>query len=143
MPLSTSETHLQEVLHRVLTGRGIVPQLSLVAPVAGPRPCYRLYLQADDFGQLRGASTQIAGDVEAGLRENPYYRHAVEFGQLGPLEVRVLDGDREQVWRVYERICLARGQKPGEIKPSVLDAWSGWSVEFDLAFQNDRRRCPV
>ena len=95
----------------------------------------------DDVEELQATPSLIASDVETGLRENPYYYHAVQLGQLGPLEVRMLDGDREQVWRVYERICLARGQKPGEIKPNVLDTWTGWSDEFDLARQNDCEPC--
>jgi len=136
-----NELHLQDVLHRVLVASGIVPQFSLVVPTSGPQPCYRLYLQADDIEQLRAVSSLIARDVDAGLRENPYYQHAVEFSQLAPLEVRLLDGDRGQAWRVYERVCLERGQKAGDIKPTVLDTWPGWPVEFDRAFQNDCEHC--
>lgn len=138
-----SELHLQDVLHRALVARGVVPQFSLVVPASGPKPCYRLYLQADDNEQLKAVTSLIADDVDTGLRENPYYRHAVDFGQLAALQVRVLDGERGKGWRVYESVCLSRGLKAGDIKPAVLDTWTGWPVEFDRAFQDDCGCCPA
>ena len=67
------------------------------------------------------------------------YVEAIEKdGQtLRNIFIQQRQGDREQVWGVYERVCLARGQKPGDIKPNVLDTWTGWSDEFDRALQND------
>jgi len=68
--------------------------------------------------------------LEAGLQENPYYRYAVQLGQLAPVDIHVLAPNAVPAWRIYERHCLARGQRAGNIKPAVLDAWSGWADEF-------------
>jgi hypothetical protein len=79
----------------------------------------------------------IAHEIDRGLHDNPYYRHAVQLGQLRPLEVRILTLEFDQVWQVYERACVARGRKPGEVKPSVLDSWTGWCHEFK-AYELDK-----
>jgi hypothetical protein len=68
--------------------------------------------------------------MEAGLRDNPHYRHAVAVGQLAPLELTLLDSRGSSAWSIYERRRLGLGQKAGDIKPALLDAWTGWSREF-------------
>lgn len=68
--------------------------------------------------------------MQAGLEENPYYHHAVQLRQLARLEVCILDASSKSAWLVYERGCLARGQKAGDIKPTTLDTWTGWLSEF-------------
>jgi hypothetical protein len=62
--------------------------------------------------------------------ENPYYRHAVAAGQLAPVEVTALDPAGNSAWRLYERRCLAEGQKCGSIKPTALDRRTGWPEVF-------------
>jgi hypothetical protein len=123
------EPHVQEVLRRVFAAYRLTPGFTVVVPMAGDVPCYRLYLQGR-LEQLTARCPDIARDTEEGLRSNPYYRQAVQLGQLRPLEVLVLDANFEQVWQVYERACLAQGRKLGQIKPGVLDCWTGWGQEF-------------
>ncbi len=122
------EPHVQEVLGRVFAAHRLAPRFAMVVPVSGDSPGYRLYLQGGE--QLTARRHDVARDAELGLRGNPYYSQAVRLGQLRPLEVHILDADFEQVWQVYERACLARGCKLGQIKPSVLDSWTGWCREF-------------
>jgi hypothetical protein len=72
----------------------------------------------------------MASAVQTGLEENPYYRHAVQLRQLSRLDVCILDPSSKPGWLVYEQACLARGQKAGDIKPTALDAWTGWPEQF-------------
>jgi len=72
----------------------------------------------------------LADAIESGLESNPYYGQAVRLGQLSKLQVNLLAADGETGWSVYERECLARGQKLGDIKPALLSDWPGWHERF-------------
>ena len=122
------EPHVQAVLNRVFAVHRLAPRFAMVVPISDV-PCYRLYLQGS-VEELKSKCLDIARDTEEGLRSNPYYRQAVQLGQLRPLEVQIMNADFEQVWHVYERACMAQGRKLGQIKPSVLDSWTGWCYEF-------------
>ncbi len=125
-----SEPHVREVLERVFHEQGISPCFSLIVPVAAQPPRYRLFVQGGGLVETSESSACIASAVQAGLEENPYYRHAIEFGQLSRLEVCMLDEAGKPGWTVYEEACLARGQKAGDIKPTALDCRDGWSDAF-------------
>jgi hypothetical protein len=131
-----AEAHVRAVLRRLPSLAGLVWQFQMVVPVSGGPPRYRLYLQG-----VRGAGLQSTmtahrrleacpTELQLGLEENPYYRHAVAIGQLAPVEVALLDGNHESAWMIYERRCLENGQKAGNIKPVVLDRWTGWPERF-------------
>jgi hypothetical protein len=130
------EPHVQEVLTRVFAVHRLAPHFAIVVPVAGDVPCYRLYLQGR-VEQLTTKCPDIARDTEGELRSNPYYRQAVQLGQLRPLEVQILDADFEQVWQVCERVCVAQGRQLGQIKPGVLDSWTGWCNEFSDCLRSE------
>lgn len=119
------EPHVQEVLNRVFAAHRLAPRFAMVAPETGDAPCYRLYLQGN-FEQLTATQFDLAREVEEGLRSNPYYRSAVELGQLRPLEMQILQASFEQVWQTYEQVRAGRGSTLGQIKPSALDSWAGW-----------------
>jgi hypothetical protein len=119
-----AEPHVRSVLDRVFAELGLAPSFAMVVPVLGSPSRYRLYVQGAAANEL------LIARLEAGLGENPYYRHAVEIGQLAAVEVETLPADGETGWRTYERRCLGRGQKAGNIKPAALDAWTGWPAEF-------------
>jgi hypothetical protein len=121
-----AEPHVRAVLERLFAAQGLCPGFALLAPVEGRPARYRLFIQDAPLPSL----TALATGLEAGLRENPYYGHAVALGQLAPAEVAVLDPSGEPAWQVYERCCVARGQRAGNIKPAALDGWTGWAQEF-------------
>ena len=98
-------------------------RFAMLAPVmAGPRH-YRLYVDtALDDVALRA----LARGVERALSAGHPYRYARELGQLGAVDVmRVQDGAR-----AYERGCLRRGQRAGDIKPTPLHVSDGWDEVF-------------
>ena len=72
---------------------------------------------------------RIASHLETRLAENPYYQHAREFQQLGPLDVAILNTN-VSAWSLYEEQCLRQGQRAGNIKPAVLDRGTHWAEVF-------------
>jgi GH3 auxin-responsive promoter len=122
-----AEPHVTAVLGRACSALGLAPRFAMLAPVAVPAAHYRLYVQCEGLDASRRSAFQAG--VEEGLHENPHYAYAVGIGQLAPVEVVPLTHG-ESAWRVFERRFLARGQSAGAIKPSALDAWTGWADEF-------------
>lgn len=122
------EAHVRDILNRALAECDVSPSFSMMVPVANEVRCYRLYLQGVNLSASQ--KHDLEARLEAGLSANPYYRHAVQLGQLARLEVQLLASSRDSAWSVYERECLVRGQKLGDIKPTVMDGWTGWSEKF-------------
>jgi hypothetical protein len=125
------ETHVRSVLQNAFTKAEIAPNFAMLVPDVAERPFrYRLYVELTGAERVRARAEWLAPALESGLGENPHYRYAVGLGQLGPVEVRLLESPPGTAWPVYENRCLARGQKLGNIKPAVLDAWTGWPEIF-------------
>jgi hypothetical protein len=125
-----SEVHVREVLDQAFSSHGLTPRFSLMVPVS-ERRCYRLYLPVGDDKLVGVVLASLAKSIEQGLEKNPYYRHALRMGQLAKLEIVPLACSGEAAWEAYERACLARGQKLGDIKPALLHDWPGWPQCFD------------
>ena len=138
-----AESHVRAVLDRLLDEQGIMAAFTLLVPIDDRPPRYRLYLQLPSpvpgEGQwVRAALIALACSLEAGLCENPHYAYARRLGQLAPAEIVVLDPHEGPAWELYERQCLARGMRLGNIKPKALDAWPGWPAVF-APFQSSNR----
>jgi hypothetical protein len=125
-----AEPHVREVLDRVFANLNLSPTFALVVPVVGRPAGYRLYVQASAIAPLSCKEAALRAALQSGLEDNPYYRHAVQMGQLAPVQVRVLPS-AVSGWAAYERVCLARGQRAGNIKPMALDNWTGWPQELE------------
>lgn len=125
-----SEPHVRRVLDRIFSSAGLSPEFALLVPLAGRPPRYRLYLQGLPEQAATGLAESWQRSLEAGLHENPYYRYAVQLGQLAPVEVALLDNATEPARTVHQRRCLALGQKLGDVKPAALDPRSGWAEAF-------------
>jgi hypothetical protein len=130
-----SEAHVQASLSAVTQQLNLQPTFLLLVPVLDSPPHYRLYIQ----GVPADAQRLLASHLQQRLEENPYYRHAIAFEQLAPLDAVLLDPS-VPAWTLYERHCLARGQRAGDIKPAVLDRWTLWPDVFAEAIATDARR---
>jgi hypothetical protein len=108
----------------VLAGVQAQARFAMLAPVlGGGGRRYRLYVEStlDDRG-LRDA----AAAVEHRLSEGHPYRYARQLGQLSAVDVmRVTDGAQ-----AYERGCIRRGQRAGDIKPTPLHPRTDWDEVF-------------
>jgi len=125
-----AETHVGAILARLPTLGRLLPRFALLVPVLASPPRYRLYVQGPEPRLAGQMLVQLRYELQAGLEENPYYRHAVAVGQLAPVEVVVLDPAAESAWLVFERRALERGQKSGDIKPMALDRAPDWPERF-------------
>ena len=74
-------------------------------------------------------STELPGDLgpalETALRTNPHYAWCVDLGQLRPARVVRVGPHAE---RTYLDVCVARGQRLGDIKPMALQRDGGWEA---------------
>jgi hypothetical protein len=125
-----SEPHVRAVLDRLAAAHALRPRFVLLVPVMGRPARYRLYVQAPGVTAGSPLLGPLREGLEHGLRENPYYRHAVAAGQLAPVEVTALAPGGDSAWRLYERRCLEAGQKCGNVKPTALDRREGWPEVF-------------
>jgi hypothetical protein len=121
-----AEPHVQSVLARLATLRIFQPHFVLLVPVLGTPPRYRLYIQGPAVADAIPLLEVLHDELEQGLGENPYYRHAVAVGQLAAAEVALLDLAGERGGLIFERACLEDGQKAGNIKPTALDRRTSW-----------------
>ncbi|MEN9797803.1 MAG: hypothetical protein RL653_1499 [Pseudomonadota bacterium] len=99
-------------------------RFAMLAPVVGGGGRrYRLYVESalDDRGLHEAAAA-----VERRLAEGHPYRYARQLGQLSAVDVmRVRDGAQ-----AYERGCIRRGQRAGDIKPTPLHPRTDWDELF-------------
>jgi hypothetical protein len=127
------EQHVQWSLTQVCERFQLCPELTLVLPIAGDRPRYRALLAIPPQAGPAPPAHVLADALDESLRANPQYNYARGLLQLHPLEVCILRLPSGEAWQRYESQCLARGQKVGDIKPVILDAWPGWLRAFDDA----------
>jgi len=126
-----AEPHVRDVLQRLFNVCQLAPRFSLVVPVAEQPPRYRLYLQLSAASACIPQVSALAAALEAGLCENPHYAYARRLGQLTVVEVAVFEAGAASGWTIYENHCLARGMRAGNIKPLMLDRWTGWPALLD------------
>lgn len=121
--LSAREVDL--ALEAVRTSEGLQWTFALVAPAQTPGepPRYQLFLET----QAPDAHLQAAAQVlETRFLTGHHYRYCRDLGQLGAVTaLRVRDGER-----TFHATLLARGLKPGNIKPTHLDTGHGWAQAF-------------
>ncbi len=86
-----------------------LPGFAMLLPVTGEHPCYRLLLDARDYGGSRGtrAAEAAAWQVESALRDNPQYAYAVRMGQLGETRPLLAEEPLEQYLRWAEPLARA------------------------------------
>jgi hypothetical protein len=131
-----AEGHVQEALARVFRALKLTPSFALLVPVLQQPPRYRLYLEGANLDGVARLGPLLQAELEA----NPYYRQAVAFEQLAPVEVRLLPLRGRSGWLIYERRCVEQGQKAGNVKPAVLDGWVGWPRLFEPGVAGDAAR---
>lgn len=132
------ESHVQAVIDRVLERHSISATFSMlglnhVSTDTGNPPGYRLFVECDASQLALLSEAFLSADLEAGLQENPYYRQAVKIGQLTPARISVIDGP-EPAAAIYQRECLRRGQRLGNIKPATIDSATIPGTDWERLF---------
>ncbi len=70
--------------------------------------------------------------IDARLRENPYYHHAREIGQLSKVRKFLISDPSPQT--IYLDRCRELGQRGGTVKVTALHRHSGWEKWFHGKF---------
>jgi len=115
------------VLHEATEATGVRAPFVMLAPVWSEPPRYYLFAECG-----AEAVECLARAVELRLAQSHHYDLCRRLGQLAAVHgVPVHNGER-----TYERVCLARGQRAGAIKPAALDERLGWEREFAPALHH-------
>lgn len=70
--------------------------------------------------------------IDRSLRENPYYHHAREIGQLGGVRKFLIADPSPE--RIYQDRCRELGQRGGTVKVTALHRLSDWENWFHGEF---------
>lgn len=92
----------------------MIDGFAMLAPASQGQPRYQLFTEKMNEGLL--------SRVEQALRRNPQYAYACDLGQLGPLQLIVV----EHPWPRYQSWALGNGQRLGDIKPPSLRTETDW-----------------
>ena len=111
------ERFVANALDRLFAAHNISPAFAMLAPEdSGDGFHYVLYIESSDYDD------NLAKDLDDALRANFHYDYCRKLGQLGAAQIVNVTGGTER----YLRARQARGQKLGNIKPSVLQKTTGW-----------------
>ena len=109
-----------KVLEKVFAKHQISPAFAMLAPDDADGFRYLLFIESEY------CDVNLAKEIDDGLRENFHYDYCRKLGQLEEIQItRVTNGTE-----TYLRACQARGQKLGNIKPSILTKNLGWRKWF-------------
>jgi len=120
--------HVQRVLDAVCDAHDFSPSFAMLAPDERDPPGYTLFVKTTASDS---ALHNIGQRVERGLRENYHYDYCRRLGQLGPLRLFRATGNAQNT---YLKHCVAAGQRPGDVKPTVLHSDTDWHRRFEGAF---------
>jgi hypothetical protein len=119
-------TRVEAALEAAAQALRLSLRFALLAPGEGDPPGYLLFVEseADDEALLR-----LAHALDQALSADHHYGHCRALGQLAPITPRrVHDG-----WATFQRVRIASGMRPGQIKPASLDSGSGWGEAFQTS----------
>lgn len=128
--------HVQRSAAEVFSVCSVRPSFFLLAPVscASQRSAYALFLDATGMTGEQGGS--LIDAFEDRLCENFHYAHCRKMGQLGPLQLFIIDRRADAPEKVFSTEMQRRGLKLGDVKPAVLDRETGWELRFSGRFVN-------
>lgn len=124
--LAGEKLHARQVEHGLAAARAATPlswDFALVAPAHAPAPHYRLYL---DSAAPAATLDALASALDRHLQGSHAYRYCRDLGQLGPIIAQRVTRGRER-WLAAQE---ARGQRLGDIKPTLLDRRPFWPDVF-------------
>lgn len=111
-----NEQFVARVLRQLFERYQLAPPFALLAPEDVESFRYVLYIENPP------PSAVFALELDDALCANFHYAYCRKLGQIGPVEVRGVAHGAQK----YLAACQARGQKLGNIKPSLLQKNTGW-----------------
>jgi len=126
------DSHVREVIRCLLVKHSIAATFAMMVPDDTKPISYCLLLECTNPPIVDCVLSEMADDLERELQDNPYYRQAVEMGQLNRATVRLIQSPKPAS-AIYQRECARRGQRLGNIKPLSIDSRQGWPLVFASA----------
>ncbi len=118
-----TETFVAAALETVFSRHRITPQFAMMAlDPSGKVPGYALYVQSN-----APLPERLAGALDAELKRNPHYDLCLRLGQLAPLRVVPIAAG---AYEIYSQALTEQGMRLGDIKPTPLSRYDGWSRHF-------------
>jgi GH3 auxin-responsive promoter len=105
---------VQQIAHDLLKKQNTVTALLLQPVWAETVAYYQVYLFSEDAL----AAAQLLTEVHDSLKENPYYRQAIDLGQLGPLQAKCYPSRMLQI--IATAYAKQYSIKDGDAKLPVL-----------------------
>ncbi len=119
-----SEFFVVSAIARMAEQLCIEPRFAMLVPRHFPRE-YRLLIDLHQDSEPPSVH-EIAETLELLLSENPWYKHAIQVGQLFRVKVTIDQSNSGRLWAAYEARCLESGIRRGNIKPTSLETRFDW-----------------
>jgi hypothetical protein len=116
-----NEQFVAKALDRLFANHNLSPDFFMLAPEDENGFRYVLYIESHD------CEDGLARELDDALRENFHYDYCRKLGQLEAAQVVTVIRGAE----TYLRACQSRGQKLGDVKPTLLQNSTGWNKWFD------------
>ena len=96
----------------------------------GARPFYTLFIQFHAATMISEEQLQgLAHEIDEAMQESYHYEYARRLGQLAGCCLFVIAPESD-AFHTYLAVCTGLGQRLGDIKPTALHAYKGWSQRF-------------
>jgi hypothetical protein len=102
-----------------------VARFAMLAPCDAATPYYALFLESNRW------QPDLVVKLEQRLQANPHYAYCRRIGQLGEVQLFLMDCDARNA---YFNHCAALGHRAGNVKLTALDRRSGWEHVFSGAY---------
>ncbi len=131
-----NEEYVRATVADVLKKHELKVAFWMMAPEwpGGAGPFYTLFIQFDadaviDERQLRS----VAHEIDEVMQESYHYEYCRRLGQLDSCRLFVI-APHIDTFHTYLTVCTGLGQRLGDIKPTALHAYQGWSNQFTGTF---------
>jgi len=127
-----NEEFVRAVVEDILRKHQLNAAFWMMAPEwpEGARPFYTLFIQFKDDAVIDGGRFRsVAHEIDEAMQESYHYEYSRRLGQLDGCRLFVIAPDSDS-YHTYLTVCADLGQRLGDIKPSVLHAYKGWSGRF-------------
>jgi len=127
------EIFAAEAVRGILGKHGIEPRFAMLAPKRSGDG-YILFMQTE---AVDVRTNDLGNELDAALRTSFHYDYCRRLGQLHPCSILHIDPTVDAATR-YLQNCVALGQRLGDIKPTMLHPFRGWTDVFGSFSQETR-----
>lgn len=131
-----NEEYVRTIVTDVFAKYTLHPPFWMMAPEWPDKaqPFYTLFIQlAGDEARNEGQLLAVVSEIDKALQGSYHYEYSRRLGQLDHCRLFVISPDND-AFHTYLSVCTELGQRLGDIKPTALHAYQGWSHRFTGVF---------